>query len=164
MQQTNSSQLLYDNIVTFLTKKGTKKWKKQNKKTTFRHNVKDDLNNIVGWTEKHNASACICACLWASVEYPGRAGKEANGHGKISDSVAPCQYPVCWKSVFVCVCMHKLEQRALQDKCVFLCGESRGPVHTASLPTSSCANQAKTERFFLQGNKQSAHSVLAGEP
>lgn len=68
------------------------------------------------------------------------------------------------EKVCLCVCMHKLEQRALQDKCVFLCGESRGPVHTASLPTSSCANQAKTERFFLQGNKQSAHSVPAGEP
>lgn len=64
MQQTNSSQLLYDNIVKFLTKKGTKNEKNKNKKTTtLRHNVKDDLNNIVGWTEKHNASACIRACL-----------------------------------------------------------------------------------------------------
>lgn len=60
MQQTNSSQLLYDNVVKFLTKKGTKNEKNP---TTLRHNVKDDLNNIVGWTEKDNASTCIRACL-----------------------------------------------------------------------------------------------------
>lgn len=46
MQQTNSSQLLYDNIVKFLTKKGTKNEKQNKIKTKKQQQLSDIMSKM----------------------------------------------------------------------------------------------------------------------